>query len=218
MGQMDTPNKGVWDPIPRRLGFISWWVLPLSLVACFWSALGVSGACAGASPSWCLQTWFFFFLSLYTEKGTSAVFKEQRWEENPTDGIRLMTALAYSLWKWWAANNVSAGKIPDLVLCEWVCVCLWKALRRGCWNSLGSIHMYIFNKKLRWGERKKIDWRQLEVNSIWHFKITQIFLSHSFDLSHNISATATSSLRVSTLERKPQQRPNCCSASPRRGC
>lgn len=159
-----------------------------------------------------------FFLSLYIEKGTSAVFKEQRWEENPTDGIRLMTALAYSLWKWWAANNVSAGKIPDLVLCEWVCVCLWKALRRGCWNSLGSIHMYILNKKLRWGERKKIDWRQLEVNSIWHFKITQIFLSHSFDLSHNISATATSSLRVSTLERKPQQRPNCCSASPRRGC
>lgn len=64
-----------------------------------------------------------FFLSLYIEKGTSAVFKEQRWEENPTDGIRLMTALAYSLWKWWAANNVSAGKIPDLVLCEWVCVC-----------------------------------------------------------------------------------------------
>lgn len=39
----------------------------------------------------------FFSASHYREKGTSAVFKEQGWEENPTDSICLMTALVHSL-------------------------------------------------------------------------------------------------------------------------
>lgn len=39
----------------------------------------------------------FLSASHYREKGTSAMFKEQGWEENPTDSICLMTALAHSL-------------------------------------------------------------------------------------------------------------------------
>lgn len=100
----------------------------LSLFARFLSSEDVSGACVGASPD-C----FFFSASHYRKKGTSAVFKEQGWEENPSDSICLMTALAHSLWKWWAANDVSVGKNPKHVC--FLFSLKSSGLRRGCRNN-----------------------------------------------------------------------------------
>lgn len=119
-GQTDAPNKDSQGLISKGLSLSE----PACLLLIEWGCI------------WCLcwcQSWLVFFsASHYRKKGTSVVFKESG-EENPTDSICLMTALAHSLWKWWAANDVNVGKNP-----KHVCFLLSlksSGLRRGCRNN-----------------------------------------------------------------------------------